>query len=350
MTTSSSPSTTPSRLVAAARDDERARAEQLLEPIAPLLEATEARIHAQLASDVPFVPKAGEYLFAAGGKRMRPALLLLVARALGREGDELDEAVSYAVVAELIHAATLVHDDIIDHSPLRRGRTAVHAVWGSDLTVLLGDWLYTTAMRLALEHGNVEVIDLFCRATLRMTEGELLVLDRLGAHDLREQEYFEIIDRKTAALFSAACSAPALIRPRRSDLLAELAEFGRALGYCFQLVDDLFDFTAASEQLGKPVLSDLREGKLTLPLLRALPRASAAERAKVDSVLDDRDFRRVAPEEIVEIVRRHGTLDETADEARAWGERALERLSSLPDGDARRALELAPAYVLRRLA
>jgi octaprenyl-diphosphate synthase len=334
-------------LVAAARADEREKAERLLEPIAPLLAQTEELIHARLVSDVPFVANAGEYLFAAGGKRMRPAMLLLAARALGRDGDE---AVTYAAVTELIHAATLVHDDIIDHAPLRRGRSAVHAVWGSDLTVLLGDWLYTTAMRMALEHGNVEVIDLFCGATLRMTEGELMVLDRLGAIDLTEREYLEIVDRKTAALFAAACSAPALIRPARPEATAALAEFGRALGLCFQLVDDLLDFTAEVERLGKPVLSDLREGKLTLPLLLALPRLGAADRAKIEAVLEDREFKRVAAAEIVELVRREGTLDETAEAARQWGERALGALSSLPDGDARRALELAPSYVLRRLS
>ncbi len=334
-------------LVAAAGAGERAQAERLLEPIAPRLVATEERIRARLVSDVPFVAKAGEYLFAAGGKRMRPALLLLVARALEREGDE---AVTYAAVVEMIHAATLVHDDIIDHSPLRRGRTTVHEVWGSDLTVLLGDWLYTMAMRMSLEHANVEVIDLFCRATLRMTEGELMALDRLGAIDLTEREYFEIIDRKTAALFAAACSAPALIRPCRSDTLSPLAEFGRALGHCFQLVDDLLDYTAAAEQLGKPVLSDLREGKLTLPLLRALPRLDAAARRKVETVLADREFRRVNPEEILELVRREGTLAETEEVARGWGDRARAALTVLPDGDARRALELAPSYVLRRLA
>jgi octaprenyl-diphosphate synthase len=334
-------------LLDAARAEERAKAELLLEPIAARLTQTETLIRARLASDVPFVARAGEYLFVAGGKRMRPALLLLAARALDRDSDE---AVTYAAVVELIHAATLVHDDIIDHSPLRRGRSSVHAVWGSDLTVLLGDWLYTTAMRMALEHDNLEVIDLFCRATLRMTEGELMVLERLGAIDLTSEEYFEIVERKTAALFAAACSAPALIRPRQAGLEAPLAEFGRALGFCFQLVDDLFDYTARSEELGKPVLSDLREGKLTLPLLLALPRLAAAERGKIEAVLADRAFARVEPEEIVALVRREGTLDETTELAKAWGERALAALAALPDGGARNALELAPAYVLRRLA
>jgi octaprenyl-diphosphate synthase len=326
---------------------ERARVAVLLAPIAGKLAATEVRIRASVASDVPFVERAGDYLFSAGGKRMRPALLLACARLLGRDSDE---EVTYAAVVELIHAATLVHDDIIDHSDLRRGRRTVHAMWGSDLTVLLGDWLYTTAMRMALEHGNLEVIDLFCAATLRMTEGELLVLGRRGASDLSLAEYFEIVDRKTAALFSAACVAPALMRPERPSERVALAEYGRALGTCFQIVDDLLDFTASAAHLGKPVLSDLREGKLTLPLLLALPRLSPFDRAKVEHVLDDRDFRRTASEEIVELVGREGTLDEARAVAGEWAERARTALARLPAGDALSALVAAVDFVLERRA
>ena len=333
------------RPTAALAAEDRGRAARLLEPIAPKLAATEALLGERLGSDVPFVENAGRYLFDAGGKRMRPAMLLLSARLLGHDSDE---EVTYAAVVELIHAATLVHDDIIDHSDLRRGRRTVHAVWGSNLTVLLGDWLYTTAMRMALEHDNLAVIDLFCASTLRMTEGELLVLERLGAPDLGREEYFDIIERKTAALFSAACAVPALMRPARPEMFDHLAGYGRALGLCFQLVDDLLDFTAAEGELGKPVLSDLREGKLTLPVLLALPRLAAAERARVEIVLEDRDFRRVSSAEILELIEREGTVEEVVEIARGWGDRALEALSSLPDGDARRALEAAPEYVLRR--
>jgi len=335
------------RLAEAVDGRQRDRVERVLEPILPKLAAAEELIVDQLRSDVPFVNRAGEYLFASGGKRMRPALLLLAARLLGHDSDE---EVTYAAVVEYIHAATLVHDDIIDHSEKRRGRRTVNALWGSDLTVLLGDWLYTTAMRLALRHGNVAIIDLFCDATLRMTEGELQVLERLGAADLSEAEYFEITDRKTAALFSAACSAPALIGPGRPEARRALAEYGRALGFCFQLVDDLLDYTADESELGKPVLSDLREGKLTLPLLRALPRVDASERAKVERVLEERDFVSVDAGEILELVRREGTLEETVETAREWAERARRSLDSLPDGESRDALAAAPDFVLHRHA
>lgn len=330
---------------AVAAERERARVLELLAPIAGKLAATEELIRARVASDVPFVERAGEYLFAAGGKRMRPALLLACANLLGRDSDE---EVTYAAVVEFIHAATLVHDDIIDHADLRRGRRTVHAVWGSDLTVLLGDWLYTTAMRMAIEHDNLAIIDLFCGATLRMTEGELLVLQRLGAPDLGIDEYFDIIDRKTAALFSAACEAPALMRPARPDLRRPLAEYGRALGTCFQIVDDLLDFTATQTDLGKPVLSDLREGKLTLPILLALPRLTPFERAKIEHVLADREFGRTTPEEIVEIVEREGTLEETRDRAEQWAERARAALAVLPSGDCLSTLAAAVDFVIDR--
>src|SRR4029078_12120213 len=220
---------------------------------------------------------AGDYISQSGGKRVRPALLLLAARLLDRDGDE---EVTYAAVVEFIHTATLIHDDIIDHAALRRGKTTVNHLWGNSLTVLLGDWIYTTAMKMALSHDNLEVVKQLCDATLRMTEGELLALQRLGAPDLTVDEYFGIIDRKTAHLFAAACSIPSLIHPRRPEAGAALQRYGMALGTCFQLVDDLLDFTARESELGKPVLSDLKEGKLTLTLILLLPPV-APPRARV---------------------------------------------------------------------
>lgn len=334
-------------LVDAAGAAQGVPAARILELIGAELAATEEVLRQRLASDVPFIQKAGEYLFRGGGKRMRPALLLLCARLLGRRSSE---EITYAAVVEMIHTATLVHDDIIDHAALRRGRRTLHSVWGANLSVLVGDWLYSKAMRMAIEHDNLRVIDLMCDATLRMTEGELLVLERLGAIDLGADEYFDIIDRKTARLFAAACSVPAVMRPARPEAFEPLERFGRALGTCFQLVDDLLDFTARQEELGKPVLSDLKEGKLTLPLILALPRLSSAERGKVEAVLEERAFGRVAPAEILELVRREGTLEETAALAERHAAEARAALADFPDSEFRRALELAPDYVLGRRA
>ncbi len=318
---------------------------RFLDLVAGKLVATEAVFRRHLESDVPFIQSAGEYISDGGGKRMRPALLLLSARLLGHDSEE---EVTYAAVVEFIHTATLIHDDIIDHAALRRGKRTVNQVWGNSMTVLLGDWIYTTSMRMALEHDNLEVIKRLCDATLRMTEGELLTLARLGAPDLGSEEYFSIIERKTARLFAAACSIPALIAPARPEAGVALNRYGLALGTCFQLVDDLLDFTARESELGKPVLSDLKEGKLTLPLILLLPRVDADRRRKVEMVLEDREFLRVGPDEILDLVHSQGTLEEVQGLAERFAREAREQLSFFPPGDAREALEYAPEFVLRR--
>jgi octaprenyl-diphosphate synthase len=327
------------------------RATGLAEPsrhlalIADKLAATEEVFHRCLASDVPFINEAGDYIFTGGGKRMRPALVLLTAQLLERDSDE---EVTYAAVVELIHNATLVHDDIIDNATLRRGQPAVNQVWGNSQTVLLGDWLYTTAMQMALSHGNLEIVRRLCGATLRMTEGELLSLERQSSIRLTASEYFDIIDRKTADLFAAASSVPALMAPARPAVDAALQRYGRTLGTCFQLVDDLLDFTARESEMGKPVLSDLKEGKLTLPLILALERGGMERQRLIATVLEDRAFTRVAAQEILDLVRAEGTLQEVREMARGYADRAREELGDLPPSDAREALELAPDFVLNR--
>jgi octaprenyl-diphosphate synthase len=313
--------------------------------VADKLVATEAVFRHHLDSDVPFIHQAGDYLSKGGGKRVRPALLLLAARLLGHDGEE---EVTYGAVIELIHTATLIHDDIIDHAALRRGQTTLNNLWGNNLTVLLGDWIYTKAMQMALSHGQIEVIRRLCDATLKMTEGELLAFQRLVAVALSVDEYFEILDRMTAHLFAAACSIPTLIPPQRPDAAPFLDRYGHALGICFQLVDDLLDFTARQSELGKPVLSDLKEGKLTLPLILLLPRIRSADRRLVETVLEDRTFARVAPQQILDLVHAEGTLEEVRELAEGWAIRARQELAYFPPGDVRDALELAPDFVLHR--
>jgi octaprenyl-diphosphate synthase len=318
---------------------------RFLELVADKLVAVEAQLQQHLDSDVPFIHKAGAYISQGGGKRVRPALLLLAARLLGHDGDE---EVTYAAVVELIHTATLIHDDIIDHAALRRGQATLNRLWGNNLTVLLGDWIYTTAMQMALSHGHLEVVQRLCAATLRMTEGELLAFERLGAIDLTVEEYFEIVERKTAHLFAAAASIPSLIPPIRQDAGQVLHRYGRALGICFQLVDDLLDFTARESEIGKPVLSDLKEGKLTLPLILLLPRVDASRRQLIETVLSDRSFGRVSSAEILDLVRAEGTLEEVAELAQGYATQAKQELEIFPPGDARDALEFAPDFVLNR--
>lgn len=320
-------------------------AARFLDLIADKLAATEELFRDSLSSDVPFIEEAGRYLAEGGGKRVRPALLLLASHLLGHDGEE---EVTYAAVVELIHTATLIHDDVIDHAGLRRGRTTVNRLWGNHLTVLLGDWIYTLAMKKALAHDRVEVIRRLVAAVLTMTEGELLALQRLGAVDLTSEEYFQIIDRKTAHLFAAACSVPALIPPVRPEAGEVLACYGENLGICFQLIDDLLDFTGEEDELGKPVLSDLKEGKLTLPLILLLPRIGTARRRTIEAVLEDGDFVRVEPQEILELVRSEGTVEEARAMAEDYAARAKAVLAALPPGEAREALELAPDFILNR--
>jgi octaprenyl-diphosphate synthase len=338
-----SPESSPSALEE--RAARAALAGRFVDLVAGKLLATEEIFRHHLASDVPFIQKAGEYIARGGGKRVRPALLLLAARLLGHDSEE---EITYAAVVELIHTATLIHDDVIDHATLRRGQTTLNHLWGNNLTVLLGDWIYTKAMQMALAHGKVEIIQRLCHATLKMTEGELLALQRLGAPDLGVEEYFEIIDRKTAHLFAAACSIPSLIPPPRPEAGGVLARYGRALGICFQLVDDLLDFTARESELGKPVLSDLKEGKLTLPLLLLLPRVQAMQRRRIEWVLADRGFGRVSPQEILEMVRVEGTIEEVKAMAEQYAAEAKRELEFFPPSDAREALEFAPDFVLNR--
>lgn len=264
---------------------------------------------------------------------------------LGHDGDE---EVSYAAVVELLHNSTLIHDDIIDHANLRRGRRTLNELWGNSLTVLLGDWMYATAMRTALAHDNVVAITRLCDATLAMTEGELLSLERLGDSTLTRAQYLDIIDRKTAHLFSATCGIPALIPPARPEAQAALERYGRALGLCFQIVDDLLDFTGDEGRLGKPVLSDLKEGKLTLPLIAVRDRVGPERWKRVEWVLEDRDFVRVEPRQILELAREAGGLDEAAALALEQASAAKAALAGFPPSAAREALEPAPDFVLHR--
>ncbi len=329
---SSSPATLPSP-------------ERYLGLVADKLAASEKLFLEMLDSDVPFIKEAGEHIFAAGGKRVRPALLLLSAKLLGHDSEE---EVTYATVVELIHTATLIHDDIIDHASLRRGHSTVNQIWGNSLTVLLGDWLYTTSMKMALSHDNLEVIRRLCNATLRMTEGELLAQQRLASLDLTTKEYFEITRRKTAHLFSAACSIPALMQPASPDAEVALQRYGQALGTCFQLVDDQLDFTASQGEMGKPVLSDLREGKLTLPLILLLPRIDLKRRELIQTVLEDGNFNKVDRQAILDLVASEGTLEETGEMAEDLAREAREQLGLFPSSAAREAMEFAPDFVLQR--
>jgi len=214
--------------------------------------------------------------------------------------------VVYAAVIEFIHTATLVHDDIIDEAAIRRGRTSINYGWGNNLTVLVGDYLYTHSMNLALAEGNLEILRLLSNVTIRMIEGEIIGVEQNGHADLSSEDYFEIVGRKTAALFGACCRIPAYLVDLPESSAASLFNYGFNLGVCFQLIDDLLDFTSSTEVLGKPALSDLKEGKLTLPLLLAMPRATQSERDKIARVANTKSFDDVDPAEFGDAPYRNG--------------------------------------------
>jgi len=293
----------------------------------------------------PMVSEVCTYVLGSGGKRLRPALVLLISRMLSYTGER---DVRYGAVVEMIHTATLIHDDIIDESDLRRGRPTANNRWGNQTTVLVGDWLYTRAMDLCLELGDVAVMRQLITATLRMTEGEILA-DRIrGRLDVNEATYMDITRRKTAELFAAACSLPALFQPSTLHLTEKLSDFGRDLGTCFQLVDDVLDFTAVKENLGKPVMADLREGKITLPIILLLPRLDARQRERLEAVASTGQFEGISEQEVLDMVRTSGTLEETQRRARSFADRAQQRAQSFPEGPEREALVKAADLLLER--
>lgn len=334
-------------LVSTLPPDERENGRRLLSALATIqvkLEEVESELEKRTKSEIPTIALIGDYVVDGGGKRIRPALLLLSSRLLGYEGDR---DVRYAAVIELIHAATLVHDDIIDAAEIRRGRASVNQRWGNELTVLFGDYLYMKSMEIALDEGDLRVLKLLSKVTLEMTEGEIIGSERRGSIDLTLSGYLDIVRRKTALLFAAACKIPSFLV---EDPFAgeRLWQFGLELGIAFQLQDDLLDYTASEKELGKPVLSDLREGKLTLPLILSLPDTTRAERKLVETVLHEEGFGNVSADEILEIVDRLNAVERSRELVEEHAARARDLALSLRESEARDGLLLAAEYAATR--
>jgi octaprenyl-diphosphate synthase len=318
---------------------------QLFEPIRDDLNAVEREFVRHIQSRVALIPEMGRYIQKSGGKRVRPAVLLMAARLAGYTGDR---AVLFASVVEFIHTATLVHDDIIDGADLRRGRMAVHSRWGNDITVLLGDYLYIKSMAMALTHDSLEIIRVLCDVTLRMIEGELYQLTKAGDVDIAEDEHFEIIRRKTAFLFGGCAQIGGMLGGVAPEEEAALREYGFNLGVAFQLVDDLLDYTADQAALGKPIGGDLREGKVTLPIIYLLQRGGDEADHLVRTVVNERA---VTPEQwhdLLALLREHHAGDLAFERAVDYASRAKAALSAFPPTRERDALMALPDYVLAR--
>ena len=318
---------------------------QIFEPIRADLEAVEREFARHVESRVELIPKIGKYIQGSGGKRVRPAVLLMAARLAGYTGDK---NVLYAAVVEFIHTATLVHDDIIDQSDLRRGRLAVHSRWGNDITVLLGDYLYIKSMSLALTENSLEIIRLLCDVTLRMIEGELYQLTKTGDVDITEDEHLEIIRRKTAYLFGGCAQIGGMLGRVSEDREAALREYGFNLGVAFQLVDDLLDFTADERALGKPVGGDLREGKITLPIIHLLEHGGPEADALVRAIVRDRHVSADDGARIKALLAEHRSIEYAYGRAVEFGEAAKRHLRVFAPGPEREALMGLADYVLQR--
>jgi octaprenyl-diphosphate synthase len=299
----------------------------------------------QVRSDVRLVGEIGRYVQEGGGKRVRPALLLLASRLCGYRGER---AILLASTVEFIHTASLLHDDIIDEATTRRGRRSVNSRWGNDITVLLGDFLYTKSMAMALSQDNLKILRLLSDVTLRLIEGEILEIERNSNIGVTEQEHLDIIRRKTADLFAACTRIGAILGETGDERERALASYGVNLGLCFQMVDDLLDFTAEEKTLGKPVANDLREGKVTLPMIFLIRRGGKAAAEKVKAVLDDRAFARVTREELVRMARDCGALEEARRLAERYAEEARRELLAFEPSEYREALEALPGFILAR--
>src|SRR5438270_5459603 len=308
------------------------------------LAAIEREFGRDTVSNVTAITEIGEYLRAGGGKRLRPALLLLSSKLFNYEGRG---AVKLGAVVEIIHTATLVHDDIIDEAKTRRGRPAANTQWGNSKCGLAGDWLYMQAFKVAVQERNFRILDTLIELTQQMVEGELLQMEKLGQL-ISLEEHFDLIYRKTACLFSVCMRLGAILGNATAAQEAALAQYGHDLGMAFQIVDDVLDLTASEDVLGKPVASDLREGKVTMAVIHALERCTPEERAKIETILRERAFNGVTHAHILDILHRYGSLEAANARAARYAESAREAICTFPDTEIKRALLWAPEFVVAR--
>ena len=318
---------------------------QMFEPIRDDLKQVEREFARQVQSQVELIPTIGNYIQDGGGKRIRPAVLLMAARMAGYSGEA---AVLYASVIEFIHTATLVHDDIIDESELRRGREAVHTRWGNHVTVLFGDFLYLKSMSLALSQDRLEIVRLLCDVTLRIVEGEIYQLTKNGNVDLTEEEHFDILHRKTAYLFAGSAKIGGMLGSTTREQQDALWEYGMNIGMAFQIADDVLDFTGDEVVLGKPVGGDLREGKVTLPVIHLLSRGDAHASTLIRKVVAERNVTIEEWREIRGLLAQSRSTEYARRIAADYIDRAKKALYAFPSSDARDALMYLPDYVISR--
>lgn len=318
---------------------------RIYELVADDFAAVNALIPRRLTSDVDLVEEISRYIVESGGKRVRPLLVLLCARALSFRGDAHQKL---AAIIEFLHTATLLHDDVVDRSELRRGRRTANAVWGNAPTVLVGDFLYSRAFQLMTELGDLGVITILSDATNRIAEGEVHQLANVGRVDLDEAQYVEVIRAKTAMLFRAATHTAAVLVGGRSNEIEALRDYGEFLGLAYQLVDDWLDYAGDPTLMGKNAGDDLAEGKVTLPLIHTLRNGSPAEARCVREAIRSRASHSLG--DVLAAVRQSGALDYTRDQAGRFAERARSRLECIPRSPYRDALDALARYCVSRMS
>jgi octaprenyl-diphosphate synthase len=309
------------------------------------LQKVEEEFGLQSVSSVRPITDIGQYLQGSGGKRLRPALVLLASKLFGYEGPA---AIRLGAVMEMIHTATLVHDDVIDDADIRRGRPSTNSRWGNHMSVLAGDWLYMQAFNMALGERDFRILDLLIRLTQVMVEGELLQLTWLRKLEVSEEVYLELAYRKTACLFSACLRTGALLAGKSEEEESEVAAYGINLGLAFQVIDDVLDFTSSEEVLGKPTGSDLREGKVTLPLIYLLQKCTPEEASRVSRVLEEGGFHSVKFIEILGLLNRYQALRAARERAQEFAEKAKRNLEPFPDSAYKDALRSLPDFIIDR--
>ncbi|HEX8141733.1 MAG TPA: polyprenyl synthetase family protein [Pyrinomonadaceae bacterium] len=330
----------------AAIEDPQISARRIFSLIAHELSLVETEFERQARSNIQVIAYLGDYLRASGGKRVRPALTLLSNYAVGGDASQFN-SIRMAAVMEFLHTATLVHDDIIDNAETRRNRPSINSRFGNQTAVLMGDWLYMSAFETSLQERSLPILDILTTVTRKMTEGELLQLTLLGRTDISEEQYLDILQRKTAYLFSACCEIGAILGGAQPEQQRALREYGMSLGTAFQLVDDLLDFTATGEALGKPAGVDLLEGKLTLPLIYLLE-GNASWRAHLQTIMHEGSYEKVERAALLAAVERAGALERARERAYEYAEAARSALDRLPNSKYCDALYSIPTYIIER--
>lgn len=321
-------------------------ARRIFNLISSELALVEIEFERQARSNVQVISYLGDYLRASGGKRVRPALTILANYAVG--GDAAGEnSIRMATVMEFLHTATLVHDDIIDNAEMRRSRASINSRFGNQTAVLMGDWLYMSAFETSLAERSLPILDILTTVTRKMTEGEIIQLTLLGHADVTEEQYFDILRRKTAYLFSACCEIGAILGRGDARSQQALRDYGMYLGMAFQLADDLLDFTATDASLGKPAGADLLEGKVTLPLIYLLE-AQPARRTALQAVMREGNYDAVNRQTLTRAVEESGALDRALARAREYATAAVNALKILAPSDYTAALGALPTYIIER--